>query len=175
MKKKWERFGWFLTLKIDFECQILALFDTFPLIQFSKFNNFLWVCWFLGKNISNFVLPAWKLHYRNYHNAQKEKKQGIENSNYFLLYPKGLVIPVKNLTVNSTLWSLPSNNFKSSKPRELKTRGVYAIMAWFIEVMFGFCEKKSQTINLETLNCCVQWSILFWHLHLHEISLEKIP
>ena len=27
MKKKLERFGWFLKLKIDFENQILALFD----------------------------------------------------------------------------------------------------------------------------------------------------
>ena len=51
-KKKWERF----------ESQILVLFDTSPSFQFSKFNNFLWVCWFLGKNLSNFVSPAWKLH-----------------------------------------------------------------------------------------------------------------
>jgi hypothetical protein len=28
-----------------------------PLVQFSKFKNFLWVCWFLGKNLSNFVPP----------------------------------------------------------------------------------------------------------------------
>ena len=28
-----------------------------PLIQFSKFNNFPWGCWFLGNNISNFVPP----------------------------------------------------------------------------------------------------------------------
>ena len=34
-----------------------ALFGTSPLTQFSKFNNFLWVCWFLGKNLSNFVPP----------------------------------------------------------------------------------------------------------------------
>ena len=27
----------------------------FALTQFSKFNNFLWVCWFLGRNLSNFV------------------------------------------------------------------------------------------------------------------------
>ena len=33
-----------------------------PLIQFSKFYNFLWGCWFLGKNLSNFVPPVWKLH-----------------------------------------------------------------------------------------------------------------
>ena len=44
-----------------FDSQILVLFATFPLIQFSKFNNFLWVCWFLGKNLSNFITPVWKL------------------------------------------------------------------------------------------------------------------
>ena len=50
-EKSWERFGWFLTQKIDFESQILALFDTAPSTQFSKFNHFLWADWFLGKNI----------------------------------------------------------------------------------------------------------------------------
>ena len=49
-KKNWERFGWFWHRKFT-----LALFDTSPLHQFSKFNNFLWVCWFLDKNIFNFV------------------------------------------------------------------------------------------------------------------------
>ena len=38
------------------------------LTQFSKSNNFLWVCWFLGKNISNFVPPAWKLYNPYCHN-----------------------------------------------------------------------------------------------------------
>ena len=56
--------------KIDFASQILALFDTFPLVQFSKYNNFLWVCWFLGKNLSNFVPSAWKLNNPYYHNIQ---------------------------------------------------------------------------------------------------------
>ena len=40
----------------------MALFDSSPLIPNSKFTNFLWVCWFLGKNLSNFVSPVWKLH-----------------------------------------------------------------------------------------------------------------
>ena len=30
---------------------MLALFDTSPLYQFSKFNNFLWVCWCLSKSL----------------------------------------------------------------------------------------------------------------------------
>ena len=45
-------------------CPIL---DTSPLHQFSEFNNFLWVCWFLGKNLFNFVPPDWKPHNPYYH------------------------------------------------------------------------------------------------------------
>ena len=45
-----------LTLNVKF-WHFWALFDTHPLIQFSKFNNFLWVCWFIGKNLSNLYPP----------------------------------------------------------------------------------------------------------------------
>ena len=38
------------------------------MVQFSKFKDFLWVCWFLGKNLSNFVYPVWKLHNPYCHN-----------------------------------------------------------------------------------------------------------
>ena len=38
------------------------IFDSSPLVQNSKFNNLLWVHWFLCKNLSNFGYPAWKLH-----------------------------------------------------------------------------------------------------------------
>ena len=41
MKKKSERFRWFLTYKIGFESQILALFDTSPFHQFAKCNDFI--------------------------------------------------------------------------------------------------------------------------------------
>ena len=37
-----------------------SIFDSSPLIQNSKFNNFLWVCWFLCKNLSNLVPPRLK-------------------------------------------------------------------------------------------------------------------
>ena len=46
------------------------IFDTSPLHQFSKFNNFLWVYWFLGKNLSNFVPPACKFDDPCYHNSE---------------------------------------------------------------------------------------------------------
>ena len=36
--------------------------DSSPLHQFSKYNNFFSVCWFLGKNISKFVSLDLKLH-----------------------------------------------------------------------------------------------------------------
>ena len=58
-KVNWERFRWFL---IYVESQILAFFDSSPLVQNSKFNHFLWVCWFLGKNLSHFVSSIWELH-----------------------------------------------------------------------------------------------------------------
>ena len=71
-QKNWQRFGWFLTLKIDFHRRIpiqwhifcywhfliksifkslyllkwCPIFDSSPLIQNPKFNNFLWICWF---------------------------------------------------------------------------------------------------------------------------------
>ena len=56
-----------LTLKVK-RLGDFALFDTFPLSQFSKFKNFLWVCCFLGKNLSNFVTSIWKLHNPYWHN-----------------------------------------------------------------------------------------------------------
>ena len=33
------------------------IFDSSPIIKNSKFNNFLWVCWFICKNIFNLVPP----------------------------------------------------------------------------------------------------------------------
>ena len=55
------------------------IFDTSPLTQFSKFNNFLWVCWFLGKNISNFVYSAWKLNNPYCHNRYAGKRRTVGN------------------------------------------------------------------------------------------------
>ena len=40
-EKKSEILGRFLMQKIDFESQILALFDTSPLHKFVKFNEFI--------------------------------------------------------------------------------------------------------------------------------------
>ena len=66
-EKKLRKILIFLKYQIDFESQTLALFNTSPLHQFPKFNNFLWVCCFLAKILSDFVHPAWKLHNRYCH------------------------------------------------------------------------------------------------------------
>ena len=65
---------------LGFESQILALFDTSLIHQFSKFNNFLWVCWFLGKNLSNFVPPAGKLNNPYYHNPKQQQQQSYSSA-----------------------------------------------------------------------------------------------
>ena len=46
---------------------IFGAFDTSPSHQFSKFNTFLWVCWFLNKNLSNFFFFFLKLHNPYFH------------------------------------------------------------------------------------------------------------
>ena len=53
--------NWYSSMKKKLR-KIIFDIDSSPLTQFSKFNNFLWKSWFLCKNISNFVPPAWKLH-----------------------------------------------------------------------------------------------------------------
>ena len=58
------------------------IFDTLPSTQFSKFNNFLWVCCFFCKNLSNFVPPAWKLHYLTCHILYSQTFAAIVMRNY---------------------------------------------------------------------------------------------
>ena len=43
--------------------------------QLSKFMTLLWVCWFLCKNLSNFMSPAWKLNNSYYYKMQIGRKQ----------------------------------------------------------------------------------------------------
>ena len=50
-----------LTLKVKF-------WHFLPLMRNSKFNNLLWVCWFLGNFFSNFVSPLWNRHNPYCHN-----------------------------------------------------------------------------------------------------------
>ena len=61
-----------------------------PLIQFSKLDNFLYVCWFLGKNLSNFVPPVWKLH-NPYCHSLIGVYRGMEGSCAITRRPKEVV------------------------------------------------------------------------------------
>ena len=75
-------FNWHFLITSIFELIYFTLkwcpiFDSSLLHQFSKFNNFLWVCWFLGKNLSNFVSLSWKINNWHYHivEPQNDMKQ----------------------------------------------------------------------------------------------------
>ena len=84
-----------LTFKVNFLCQKSSesfsllkwcpIFDSSPLLQFLKFNNFLWVCQFLDKNLSNFVPPIWKLDNWYYH-SQKQMIDRREEQKYLPTY-----------------------------------------------------------------------------------------
>ena len=52
----------FLIKSLYYVLKWCPIFDSSPFIQNLKFNNFFWICWFLCKNLSNFLPPAWKLH-----------------------------------------------------------------------------------------------------------------
>ena len=52
-----------------------ASYRGLPLVQFSEFNNFLWVCGFLCKNLSNFLYLVWKLHNPYCHSVHYLKKR----------------------------------------------------------------------------------------------------
>ena len=65
-------------------CQLLTARH---LLQFSKFNNFLWVSWFLCKNLSYLVSLVLKLHNWKCHTVQKIEKQQKTKSklwNFFM-------------------------------------------------------------------------------------------
>ena len=66
-------------------CKLIGNLHT-TVLQFSKFNNLLWVCWFLGKNLSNFVSPIWKLLNPDCHNSRSSIMglNPFRNRNWFL-------------------------------------------------------------------------------------------
>ena len=88
----------------------MALFDSLPLIQNSKFNNFFWVSWFLGKNLSNFVSPVWKLHNPYCHNWRIRSTVVCETIYFFhLLYLWWLI------SIVSWVMKFSLETFKTSK------------------------------------------------------------
>ena len=66
--------------KINFRVTLLLkwcpIFDSLPLQQFSKVNNFLWACCFSDKNLFHFVPLAWKLDNPYYHTVGHQQLWG---------------------------------------------------------------------------------------------------
>ena len=60
------------------------IFDSSPLLQFSKFNDFLCECWFLAKNLSNFVPLPWKRYNRYCHRWKYSWGKSTDLSNFSL-------------------------------------------------------------------------------------------
>ena len=62
----------FLCRKIDFDSQILALFETSPLYTNSQNSMISFAySWFLAKNLCNFVSLSWKIHNRYCHTVKQ--------------------------------------------------------------------------------------------------------
>ena len=59
-------------------------FWNFPLHWFSNFNNVLSVCYFLGKNLSNFIYQNLKLLIRYCHNGNGSKRSALHNGFVYL-------------------------------------------------------------------------------------------
>ena len=83
-----------------------------PLIQFSKLNNFLWVCWFLGKNLSNSIPPVWKLHNPYCHTiywlqVKKDQTPSIIMHLFFVIYPKTTILTSISIVIpKKAIWHL---------------------------------------------------------------------
>ena len=64
----------------------MALFDTSPLHQFAKFNDFIWLQLILVKNLSNFVSFPWKLHNQYCHSMYHYWSKQVAWQTYYLRY-----------------------------------------------------------------------------------------
>ena len=86
-----------LKLKITLLLKWCLIFDNLSLHQFSKFNNFLCVCWFLCKNLSTFVSLDLKL--------QKRCCHSMHSWNFWILIFDFSLLdqPVMNLAYKSQL------------------------------------------------------------------------
>ena len=124
MKKNEKDSNIFLRWKLTSKVKLRHFLTPPPLHQFSKFNNFNWVCWFLGKNLSNFVPPAWKLNNPCYHNIGTNKQSVTYNSNgYWIL--KGSAL---DALVIWCVW------FKTDLVYFLLRKQIY----WVAKVVHGF-------------------------------------
>ena len=57
--------------------KIMTSFCQLGIMSIWKFNNFLWVCWFLAKNLNNFKHPWPKIKIESHINGDHWKKQNL--------------------------------------------------------------------------------------------------
>ena len=102
-------------------------------VQILKFNNFLWVCWFLGKNLSNFVPLIWKLHNPYCHNLQSYKTTQLKPRNSILRRTvcwKAGVCEIFSTTHNALqIWRL---NYPPGKNHEIWPGQCRSPMFWYV-------------------------------------------
>ena len=146
-----------LTLKVK-RLGDFALFDTSPLVQFSKFTNFLFVCWFLGKNLSNFVPPVWKLHTPYCHNQHTPK---LSNSQILALFGSSPLI--QNTKFNNFFWVswFLGKNLSNFVPPVWKLHNPY-------------CHTPHTAVSTTTVfGLCTLWQYGLWSFQTGYTKLER--
>ena len=137
--------------KIDFENHILALFDSSPLIQNSKFNKFLWVCWFLGKNLSNFVSPIWKLH-NPYCNNQGYPNKHFYCSSQFIGFSKVMVLISFTHLITVTLYQFHFQIYlKGAYHGQVNFLAIYYLRLLLQKLSFGSVKEPKWCFPLTAL------------------------
>ena len=124
---------------MDFESHIFALFDNLLLCQLKEYKNFLWVCWFLAKNLSDFVSFLWKLINPYCHSDDTAcKREG--NLNLDALMP-GIYAPAKYI-----------NKRKNRKKEKKKKKCKNHIVFFFDNLMEACFEKYRYKSFHKTIN-----------------------
>ena len=134
----------------------MALFDTLPLNQFSKFSNFLWVSLFLGKNLCNFVNPHLKTRQPVLPYLTTTLLEGIARSEAKIarlqVYPisivhaRGVTTPQSSLPFSTEGW----DKKKSRKSFRLSSVSFCQNYLWSLETFqkmicsFSSCVKKTR-------------------------------
>ena len=150
-----------LTLKVKFWSNF-GTFDTSPLTQFSKFNNFLWVCWFWDKNLTNFVPPIWKLHNPCCHvwSMGQPFKKGLiflknNRSNFELI-----LIDFTKRTFYVSKWNQNSSLLHTYKRNSLLANLLNKIS--FLIFRWGRFQSYDPGSNPNSWRIAISWNQNFW-------------
>ena len=93
--------------------------------QFSKFNYFLWVCWFLGKNLSDFIPPVWKLHNPYCHTAHCSLDLVLYCNWYWFFHPWKTAEQLKAPSIHMYIYISRSD---TSIPYSIKAKSTWRLL-----------------------------------------------